>query len=302
MANINDDNFVEHFNVSDMVVGVVGFGYVGKAVEAFFSNQCKTLVYDKFVSDIKLNTLEEVVGESNVIFVSVPTPMNKDGSCNTSIVEEVLSNIMLAANKVGRDTNEFIVVSKSTVPPGFTKAQKEKTKLRLVFSPEFLTEKNSITDFANTNRMLAGGDEIDTTIVLKLFEPKMGATAALIMCDDPTTLELVKLFANGVLATKVMFANEFALVCEKLNVDYTEIMTLACLDKRIGYSHLHVPGHDGYKGFGGSCFVKDLNSLKSTAKKLGTGERLFTTILERNNEIREEKDWEKMIGRVVLDE
>jgi len=304
MTSINTPDFLDNFNVADMTVGIVGFGYVGQAIENFFNDQCRTVVYDKFkkVHDTyKLDTLEDVVRESNVVFLAVPTPMNKDGSCHTSIVESALSDIRIVAKSIDRDTSEFVIVIKSTVTPGFTKKMQQ-TGLRVVFSPEFLTEKNSFADLENTSRVLFGGDDEDTTIVVRFFQKKLQNKAVLGMADDPTTLEMVKLFTNTLLMTKVLIANEIFQVCRHLDVDYEEVMLLTCLDPRIARSHLQVPGHDGQLGAGGHCFPKDINSLRSVAAEFGTGEKLFSAVIERNLELREKKDWLEMKGRAVVED
>lgn len=302
--SINSSDFIENFDVSTMKVGIVGFGYVGQAIDNFFGNQCFTVTYDKS-QDVKgtydLDTLEEVVGVSHVIFVAVPTPMNKDGSCYTGIVESVLDDIKSTAVAVGRDTNEFIIVLKSTVTPGFTESMKSKG-LRVVFSPEFLTEANSFEDLENTTRVLIGGDDNDTLPVIKLFEKKLVSKAVLGTCDSSTTLEMVKLYANTLMAMKVSMANEMFAVCQKLGIDYNEVKSLMCLDQRINISHLSVPGPDGNLGYGGSCFVKDVNNMRHFANQLGTGEKLLSAMIDRNIEFRPSKDWEDLKGRAVVDE
>lgn len=296
--NINDSEFLESFEIGKCVVGIVGYGYVGQAVENFFSTECATRVYDKFKPRLS-DTLEAVVRDSHVIFVCVPTPMNDDGSCHTSIVEEVLQNIVDMAHAVDRSSADFIVVMKSTVYPGFTEAMRARhPQLRLMFSPEFLTEKNSFEDFEKMNRLLLGGDLKDSQIVARFFENKL--KNALLLKVDPTVAELAKLFTNAFLMTKVMFANEMYKVCEAMGVDYKEVYLTACLDKRITTSHLAVPGHDGKFGAGGSCFPKDINNLKTIAKKLGTGEKMFSAVIERNVEVRGSEDWKELSGRAVV--
>lgn len=305
MLNINDTDFVQKFKIADATVGVVGYGYVGTAVEHFFSRACTVLVHDK--AKPELRSLGDLVSNCEVIFVCVPTPMRNDGSCYTGIVEEVISNIKLVAKDVGRTLDSFIVVVKSTVRPGFTEEMQCKhLNMRLMFSPEFLTEKNSVKDFENTNRILLGGDEDDARIVFKYFEgviPKrVELDQTLLLQCHPTAAEMAKLYTNGMLMTKVLFSNEMYLMCQKFGVEYDEVRYLACLDPRIGSSHTAVPGHDGQLGAGGHCFPKDINNLRAIAKEIGLSERLFTAVIERNNEIREDKDWLAMQGRAVIDE
>lgn len=300
MVSINDDDFLDEFNIHDMTVGLVGFGYVGQAIESFFSNKCRTYVYDKYKEN--LDTLTDVVQNSQVVFVAVPTPMNKNGSCNTDIVFSVLEDIKNEANSIGRSVDEFVVVLKSTVEPGFTERSRLQTGLRLVFSPEFLTEANSIEDFKNTNRVLFGGRESDCVVVRQFFMKGLQPNAILGVCDNSTTLETVKLFANAMLATKVVFGNEMYELCQKLNIDYSEVMLLSSLDPRVGRSHLQVPGPDGDRGYGGHCFPKDIANLKYLCDKYQTKEKLISSVIDRNDEFRENRDWEKMVGRAVVED
>lgn len=310
--NINDSDFVDTFDMTQCVIGQIGYGYIGQAVEALFSNYCKEIIiHDKFKPGTE--PLERVVRESHVVFVAVPTPMKPSGECHTGIVEEVLQDVQTEAIKGGRDTRDFVVVIKSTVPPGFTRRmQKKFSALRIVFSPEFLTEANSVKDFKNARRVILGGELDDARIVYKLFEavwwnrlpenyePHPAGPVIIAQCP-PEVAELTKLFTNAILTTRVIFANEMYQLCKALDVSYTDVRGLACLDTRINPSHLLVPGPDGQLGYGGHCFPKDVQNLRFVCHQLGVEEKLFTAVIERNDELREKKDWEEMKGRAVVD-
>jgi UDPglucose 6-dehydrogenase len=254
-----------------------------------------------------LSTLEDVITRSEVICVAVPTPMRKDGSCYTGFLEEVLQNIAATAKKVERDLDSFVVVIKSTVYPGFTEEMQDRhLPMRIVFSPEFLTEANSVEDFKTTNRIIVGGDHDDALVVCKYFaeaDLKMVESGRrLILYTSPTTAELVKLFSNGILATKVIFCNEMYDICEKLGVNYEDVRQLAVLDDRIGAGHTRVPGPlNNMRGYDGSCFPKDINNLRSFAKKIGVAERLFSAVIDRNNDLRPDKGWEDLKDRAVTE-
>jgi len=224
-----------------------------------------------------------------------------------NIIESVIQDIKETAQKIERNLDSFILVTKSTVWPGFTEEMQNKHfGMRLAFSPEFLTEKNSIQDFKNTNRIILGGDEDDCLVVYKYFyatiPERVETDQTLLLRCEPTVAETVKLYANGMLFTKIMFSNEMYQICQKLGIEYNEVRMLACLDTRIGIGHTSVPGHDGQLGAGGHCFPEDMHNLKAFAKEIGVNEKIFTAVLERNTEVREDKDWEKMKGRAVIDE
>ena len=137
-------------------IGIFGNGFVGSAVQFGFSPStgcdCEVRVYDK--DPLKsVDTIEETVNKSDFIFLSVPTPSNKDGSMNLDIVEQALQDIS-EVNE--RDDN--VVLLRSTVVPGTTrKLQSKYTKLNIVFNPEFLTERSAKYDFINQSRIIIGG-------------------------------------------------------------------------------------------------------------------------------------------------
>ena len=101
------------------------------------------------------------------------------------------------------------------------------------------------------------------------------------------------------MSTKVSFANEFKQLCDKINVDYNEVVEYSLYDKRIGKTHLSVPGPDGNLGFGGSCFPKDVNALVFYMKQVGITPTVLNAVWDKNLEVRPQKDWENLIGRAV---
>jgi UDPglucose 6-dehydrogenase len=101
------------------------------------------------------------------------------------------------------------------------------------------------------------------------------------------------------LATKVSFANEIKQICAAAQVDYKEVKDLALWDKRIGPTHLGVPGPDGSMGFGGTCFPKDLNCLIYFACKNDVEPLMLKSVWEKNLEVRKDEDWVRLKGRAV---
>ena len=140
-----------------MKIGIIGLGYVGKAIEAYFKEFYKINTFD-INAKSSCSSLDQVVSKSELIFICVPTPMKKDGSSDLSIIESVISKIN---NSVGENSNKLIVI-KSTVPVGTTnKFTKKFNKVKIYFNPEFLTEANFINDFKNQNRIILGGENIN---------------------------------------------------------------------------------------------------------------------------------------------
>ena len=308
MLDINANDFAENFEPEKATIGIIGQGFVGGAMRAYFDRpisnsegvQFNLVTYDKE----KGGDLAEVIRRAEIIFVCVPTPMRRSGECYTGIVESVLDDVVRVAGEVGRPLDSFVVCVKSTVWPGFIDSQKKiRPGLRLVFSPEFLREASAIDDMINGNRVVVGGDLKDAGVVLQYFlvqdAHRVESGELLLIRMDAAAAEMVKLFTNGILFTKVLFSNEIYQMCQKLGINYEDVRIVSCVDPRIGPSHTGVPGPDGYLGAGGHCFPKDMHNLKYMAEVLGVDEVMFSAVLQRNSELREERDWEKMEDRAV---
>ena len=272
-------------SLKDLKLGICGVGMVGGALRKYFENKgIKPFLYDKGKN---LGSLEEV-NQVEIIFICVPTPFNKDKGFDLSFVEEACSNI----------EGEKIVVIKSTVLPGTTeKLQKKYPQHKFLFNPEFLTELTADQDMNYPDRQIVGytkqsynvAGDIMQILPLAPFEKILPATEA----------ELVKYFGNTWFSTKVVFANEFYDLCEKLGTDYNRIMEAAAADKRIGRSHLEVV-HKNYRGYGGKCLPKDIRALIQFANHLGIDLNLLKMVEEINNKLMKKqgiKDPEKFSKR-----
>ena len=277
------------------MIGIIGQGFVGNAVYTKFKDYYDVLTFD--IDKAKCNSnINSIVANCSTIFVCLPTPMNSDGSCNVDIVEKVLTDIELLSDNY--EVNRNIVI-KSTVLPGTTKRWNDKYEaLSIVFNPEFLTERNAVSDYDNQNRIVLGGPRPATTELKQVFS-KVFPTAHIIKTDS-THAEMVKYLTNTFLATKVSFANEMYELCNKVDVDYDKVVEYATLDDRLGESHWNVPGPDGDLGFGGHCFPKDLSAILHMTERLGTTNNVLSAAKETNNNIRTDRDWENMKGRAVV--
>ena len=174
-----------------MKIGIIGNGFVGKATKILKSEKVEIMVYDIIpeLCEPRGLTLEKLCNETDIIFISVPTPTNKDGSCHLNILNSVVNDI-----KQFSDLNKKLVVVRSTVPPGTSDS------LNCYFMPEFLTEKNFERDFINNKNWVFGlkgtnQDELfeenkhtwmkprlDTSFsifVLKLFDRSLNLTKSL---------------------------------------------------------------------------------------------------------------------------
>ena len=274
-----------------MNIGIIGQGFVGNAIYQKFKKYYNVLTFD--LDESKANsTKEEVMAQSEVVFVCLPTPMNQDGSCNTDIVEGVIADL--------NNNYNGTVVIKSTIPPGTTDRLNAKYEnVDIVFNPEFLTEANAVDDFENQTRIVLGGSSKSTTKLKRIYSSIFRKTSKIIKTDAQTA-ELVKYVTNCFLATKVSFANEIYQLCDGLGLDYDKVIEYATYDERLGLSHWGVPGPDGDFGFGGHCFPKDLQAVISITNELKSTNNVLTAAQQTNNELRSNRDWEQMKGRAVI--
>ena len=199
------------------------------------------------------------VNKADIIFISVPTPGAADGSADLSAVQDAFSRI-----ESGK-----IAVLKSTVPPGTTAAfQGERPDLKILFNPEFLTEKRAWEDFLKPDRQIVGFTDasLDAAHVVLSLLPKApfmspwGVNTYRPIKITATEAEMIKYGGNVYFTRKINFANILAILSEKLGANYENVRAGMSADFRIGDSHLDVR-HGGYKGFGGFCFPKDLDAF-----------------------------------------
>lgn len=257
-------------------IGIVGVGYVGSAVKEAFEQQLIDLVLvDNDPSRGATNTYADLMSCEG-IFVCVPSPQGADGSCDTSILESVLSNLK---------DYEGVIISKCTAPPLVYKELSKKYR-NLVHAPEFLTAANAIQDYLNGKFSIVGGS-------VKAY---MNEAERLIRLSQPAlvdvhhcTLEeasLTKYAINAFLATKVSFVNELSLVADSVGANYNKIARMMMSDRRIGNSHMKVPGPDGLYGFGGACFPKDTSALLKIAEERGIDLQVLKGAVSANKVLR----------------
>ena len=267
-------------------VGVIGNGFVGEAISFAFSSVSDLFVYD--VDPLRSLSDLESVHKCDFVFICVPTPMFEDGSQDLSYVESAFEKAV----------NKPIYILKSTVLPGTTeKLSKKYSNIKIIFSPEFLTERTAKLDMLTQSRIILGGEFSLTEKVKILFNQRFKTKN--IIQTDSITAELTKYMNNTFFATKVSIMNEFKLLCNKIGANWEDALKGFVSDGRIGDSHLDVPGHDGKLGYGGTCFPKDVNALLSFSKKYNIKLNTISGGWKTNLKVRKEKDWEEKQGRSV---
>ncbi len=272
--------------MSKIKVGVIGNGFVGEAITFAFSSIADMYVYDTDPTRC-LNDINSV-HNCDFVFVCVPTPMYQDGSQDLTYVESSFK----------KATKKPLYILKSTVLPGTTdKLSKQYSNFKIIFSPEFLTERTAKLDMLTQSRIILGGELSLTEKAKTLFNKRFKIKN--IIQTDSKTAELTKYMNNAFFATKVSIMNEFKLLCDEIGANWHDALSGFVSDGRIGDSHLNVPGHDGKLGYGGTCFPKDVNALLSFSKKHNVHLNTIAGGWKTNLKIRVEKDWEKNEGRSV---
>ena len=260
-----DKNRVSNLNKNIIPIYEPGLNEI---INSSLSNSCL-----HFTTDIK-----SAIVNSDMIFIAVGTPMNKDGSSNLEYVQN-------AALDIGKHIDNYkIIITKSTVPVGTTKevqkiiSKKIKSRdLEIEFdvanNPEFLKQGKAVQDFNFPDRIIIGIENSKIKNKFnELYKPFSFKNEKLIFMDIASS-ELTKYAANAMLATKISFINELAVISDKVGADINQIRKGIGSDSRIGYSFIYPS-----VGYGGSCFPKDIESIINVSTKNGYRPSLLTAV------------------------
>jgi UDPglucose 6-dehydrogenase len=212
------------------------------------------------------------VGDAEVVFLCVPTPMGAGGAADLSAVEEVIREVraLLAPG--------CVVVNKSTVPVGTaarTARLLDRPDVAVVSNPEFLREGSAVEDFLNPDRIVVGCDAQDAAERVAALYARLGAPTVL---TDAASAEMVKYAANCFLAMKLSYVNAIAELCERCGADVLDVTEGIGYDRRIGQAFLQ-PG----PGWGGSCLPKDTHALLRVCDEVGFDFPLLKASLDTNS-------------------
>lgn len=215
---------------------------------------------------------------ADVVFLAVGTPPGEDGSAD-------LQHVLAAAEVVGKHlTREAVIITKSTVPVG-TAAKvaavldlHAQVPFHVCSNPEFLKEGDAVDDFMRPDRIVLGAEsDYARSVLAELYAP-FGRKGKPILFMDIASAELTKYAANAMLATRISFMNEIAMLCEHVGADIDNVRRGIGSDSRIGSAFLF-PG----PGYGGSCFPKDVKALLRAARDNNVPLGVVRAVEEANN-------------------
>lgn len=262
-----------------MKVGIVGFGFVGKALSHGLKDTVELIKIDP-----KLNTnISDLKPHNpNIVFLCIPTPMVDDGNQDINAINHAIQEINAFVEKP-------LLIIKSTVLPNYALEIKEKYS-NVVFNPEFLREKHAEEDFINSETIIFGGNKENCLKASIFYKEYTNCLQENHMFTDEISACLLKYSINSFLATKVVFFNELKKVFEQSGTDedWSKFINYIASDSRIGKSHMMVPGPDGRNGFGGACFPKDTKALCKFSENLDAELMLLKKAISINNNIRSE--------------
>lgn len=232
-----------------------------------------------FTDDLKF-----AVQNSEVIFLCLPTPQDEDGSADLKYVFNVANDIGKILSEDG-DKNFRIIVNKSTVPVGTSKAVTEillKYGIKnfdVVSNPEFLREGFAVEDFMKPDRIVIGSNNKKSFEIMKVLYEPFVRQGNPILEMNPESSEVTKYAANSYLAMRITYMNELANFCEKVGANVDLVRRGMGADSRIGKRFLF-PGI----GYGGSCFPKDVNALIKSSEEHNSPIKLLKVVDEVNRE------------------
>ena len=227
--------------------------------------------------------VQEAVQFGTIQFIAVGTPPDEDGSAD-------LQYVLSAAKAIGRHMTDYkVIVDKSTVPVGTADKVKAAVRAELdargenipysvVSNPEFLKEGAAVDDFMRPDRIVVGAEDDQAIFLMKALYAPFQRNHEKLLIMDLRSAELTKYAANAMLATRISFMNELALLAETLGADIELVRHGIGSDPRIGYHFLYAGC-----GYGGSCFPKDVKALIKTGSDSGHTLRVLNAVEEAND-------------------
>lgn len=245
-------------------VGIVGHGWVGKAMHQLFPD---AVIYSREIKN------KEEINQCRIVFICVPTPNIEEKKLNTSIVEEVIAWCEAP-----------LLVVRSTVNPGDCDRWSKKYNKKIVMQPEYLgeTPAHPLLDTSKTKFMILGGDKASTRKLIELYTTVYNANTT-IRQVSLLEAEIIKISENRAIIFKVAQCQELYDVCEKAGVDYYTIRDAVYGDDpRFNLWWTFV--YPEKRGFNSKCVPKDIYAWCAWAESLGYEPKITRAILNKNKE------------------
>ncbi|XVJ68832.1 MAG: UDP-glucose/GDP-mannose dehydrogenase family protein [Rhizobacter sp.] len=236
------------------------------------------------------------VAHGTIQFIGVGTPPDEDGSAD-------LQYVLAAARSIGQHMTDYkVVVDKSTVPVGTAdkvraaigQALKDRglsMDYAVVSNPEFLKEGAAIDDFMRPDRIVIGADDERAVLMMRAIYAPFNRNHDKLQIMDVRSAEFTKYAANAMLATRISFMNELALLAERVGADIELVRKGIGSDPRIGTHFLYAGA-----GYGGSCFPKDVKALVKAGEQMGVNLGVLTAV-EAANERQKRVLVDKVVAR-----
>ena len=258
-------------------VGIVGMGFVGSAIaDSMSPGFCDVVAVDPAKGFT--NTYKDLL-DCDGVFVCVPSPQDSDGTCDTSILEDVLANL-------AKLNYQGVVISKCTAPPDVYE-QLNQQYPNLVHAPEFLTAAKAKEDYINGKFAMicgqVGAYQREAERLIRIGQQLLGDNVVHCTIGEAA---LAKYAINSFMSTKVVFMNELYQLAKAMNLNYDNVADMVRMDRRIGSSHLQVPGPDGSFGFGGACFPKDTSAMLKFAEQHQVSLSVLDAAVKKNTLLR----------------
>jgi len=280
-------------NQQKLSINIIGYGYVGSAHGSLCErndveyNVCdlqpKEGNFNYFNNILELVNFSETTNDINSYIISVPTPSDTQGNCDISIVKFVLEQLNKTITK-----ETYVIIKSTVVPSTCSKLNELYPELNIVFSPEFLTEKNYLDDIYNAKFVILGippkFDMAKYQKVLRVIRLFYKHNSQIdIFMRSYEEAEIFKYTLNTFFATKITFFNEIHELCEKMNVDYQKLKELFKLDPRVGEYGTVVPGPGNeFYGFFLTCLPKEVVGMIKLQEKLELSNELMVCVDKRN--------------------
>lgn len=251
--------------MSKPLIGIIGYGFVGKSMHRLFGDDAVTLDADGTAAD------RARINACDFVFICMPTPIGPGGACDTSVVEDCVAWITAPQ-----------IIIRSTVTPGTTRWLRDTTSKAVIFQPEYIgeTAAHPLADASKHGFIILGGPVPECSAVADLYKRYYHSEVRFHFTDS-TTAEVAKYMENAFYAAKVTFCNEFYDIARAHGVDYNELREIWLAAPRISRDHTFV--YPDNRGFSGKCLPKDVSAIIASMHERGGAAALLEAVMAIND-------------------